>query len=323
MQPVFVAVSAGILLIASGMGFAQDAKTEGQRPIQEIRKLLTDVEENFSRGDAKGLAACWTPTGDFSGPAGEKVEGREAVERAFSEFFAVRKGRTLKLGVLSVRTAGENLALVDVLPEVKPPTAEDGGEAILSLVLVKRAAGWMIESARETASGRAPAQVQHLKDLEWMVGDWADEASAPGGSSVQSNCDWTANRSFLIRRFKVEGKAGVLRTGTEVIGWDPRARRIRSWVFDNNGGFGENLWVRDGNRWLVRYSGTQPDGTEVSATNILTVVDANTVQLESKDRVANGQRQPDGQEITIKRQAAAKETVKPAAKKIAEPVDQN
>ena len=61
---------------------------------------------------------------------------------------------------------------------------------------------------------------------------------------------------FVIRKFTVEGKKGVDQAGTEVIGWDPHAKRLRSWVFDSNGGFGENMWVKDGNRWLMQYSGT-------------------------------------------------------------------
>ena len=75
--------------------------------------------------------------------------------------------------------------------------------------------------------------------------------------------------------------------GTEVIGWDPRTSRIRSWVFDSDGGFGENVWVHDGNRWLIKYSGTLADGSEASATHILTNVDAATATLQSKDRVVD------------------------------------
>jgi hypothetical protein len=138
-----------------------------------------------------------------------------------------------------------------------------------------------------------------------MVGDWSDEVSQQNGLSVRSTCDWTANRAFLIRKFKVEGP-DVSRLGTEIIGWDPRGQRIRSWVFDSDGGFGENVWVRDGNRWLVRYAGTRPDGSDASATNVFTVVDANTVTVRSKDRMAGGQRQADVPEVTLKRQPAAK-----------------
>jgi uncharacterized protein (TIGR02246 family) len=257
-----------------------------------------------------GVAACWTTAGDFTGPEGERAEGAQNIEKAFREFFAASPNRNLKLHVTSVRIASEGLALVDTISEVTPATTEDAGVTRLSLVLVNRDGRWQIESAHETAT-YASSPGQHLKDLDWMVGEWADNISPQNGRSLQSTCDWTANRAFLIRKFKVEGRADVSRTGTEIIGWDPRAGRIRSWVFDSDGSFGENAWVRDGNRWLVRYSGTRPDGTDASATNVLTVVDANTVTIKSKDRTANGAGQPEVPEVTIKRQQVAKDDVKP------------
>jgi hypothetical protein len=82
-------------------------------------------------------------------------------------------------------------------------------------------------------------------------------------------------------------------------------------VFDSDGGFGENTWIRDGNRWLVCYTGIRPDGSEVSATNVLTVVDADTVTVQSKDRMAGGERQPDVPLVTIKRQKAVKAEAAP------------
>jgi len=41
------------------------------------------------------------------------------------------------------------------------------------------------------------------------------------------------------------------------------------------------------------------------------MVDANTLTLQSKDRTAAGQQQPEVPKITIKRQAASKDTAKP------------
>ncbi|MGO9113233.1 MAG: DUF4440 domain-containing protein, partial [Thermoguttaceae bacterium] len=144
---------------------------------------------------------------------------------------------------------------------------------------------------------------------EWLVGDWSS-ATSKAGITLRTACGWTANRAFLIRKFKVDGKETILHDGTEIIGWDPRSNRIRSWVFDSDGGFGENVWVHDGNRWLVKYSGTLPDGGEASATHILTNVDATTSTVQSKDRVVNGAAQPDVPVTELKRQAE----IKPAAK---------
>lgn len=312
MRRFLCAVSAAIVLMAPATGLAEEAKTADGKPSPEVRKLLADVEENFSRGDAKGLAACWTPSGDFTGPAGERVEGRDNIEKAFRGFFAGRKDLQMKLRPSSFRAVNEGLALVDAVAEVKPAAGAAADEAVLSLVLVKRDDQWQIESARETV-GRKPSRAPQLQDLESMVGDWASEASSPDGLSFHSTCDWTANRAFLIRKFKVEMKNVVSRGGTEVIGWDPRTRRVRSWVFDSDGGFGENVWVRDGNRWLIQCSGTLADGSEMSSTSVIALVDPNTMTIESKDRIANGERLPDIPQTTIKRQLPAKDEAKAKA----------
>ena len=121
---------------------------------------------------------------------------------------------------------------------------------------------------------------------------------------MHSSCDWTADHTFLIRTFKTVGKDGKPLAGTEVIAWEPRAHRIRSWVFDSHGAFGENVWVRDGNRWTIEHSGVLADGSDVSATHVLTLVDPNTLKVEFKDRIMNGQRGPDAPAITVKRVVA-------------------
>ena len=112
----------------------------------------------------------------------------------------------------------EGLALVEAVAEVKPAVAT-GGAPVASFVLVKQNGRWLIESARETIS-HLPPQVNHLKDLDWLVGDWSSETSK-AGITLRTVCEWTANQAFLIRKFKVEGKEALLHGGTEIIGWDP------------------------------------------------------------------------------------------------------
>ena len=201
----------------------------------------------------------------------------------------------------------DGLALVEATVEVKPAAAI-GGVAVSDFVLVSQDGRWLIESAHQTLA-HLPPQTNHLKELDWLVGDWASEASK-AGITLRTTCDWTANQAFLIRKFKVEGKEAILHGGTEVIGWDPRTNQIRSWIFDADGGFGENVWVHDGNRWLIKYSGTLADGSETSATHILTKVDAATATFQSRDRVVNGAAQPDIPEAELKRKAVAKAAAK-------------
>ena len=44
--------------------------------------------------------------------------------------------------------------------------------------------------------------------------------------------------------------------GMQIIGWDPAAKQIRSWVFDSDGAFGEGVWNKQGNRWYIQSTGT-------------------------------------------------------------------
>jgi uncharacterized protein (TIGR02246 family) len=296
-----------VVLIATSV-FAEEKTARGGTQKRAILALLTQLETGFNQGDAKGLAACWTENGEFVGPDGARADGRATIEKQFQEAFAARKGPSkLQIHVNHLRLVSESLALVEAVAEVKPTTAV-GGVPVADFVLVKPNGRWLIESAHE-AIARLPQQTNHVKELEWLVGDWSSAASQ-AGITLHTTCDWTANQAFLIRKFKVEGKQAILRDGTEIIGWDPRTNRIRSWVFDSDGGFGENVWVHDGNRWLIKYSGTLADGSEASATHILAIVDAATATLLSKDRVVNGVAHPDIPETELKRQVEAK----PAAK---------
>ena len=225
MQRLLSAISVGVLLFAAGTVYAQDTNTAKQGASDEVRKLLDAVQAGFNSGDAKALAACWTPRGDFTSTSGERIEGRESIENAFRAYLAAHKTDKLKLWVTSFRIASDDLILADVGSDVKPEKAKSPGDrTLLSLVLVKRDGRWLIESARESLAG-THSPVEHLKCLEWLVGDWADQVSPQEGLSMHSSCAWTANRSFLIRKFKIEGRNGFSRRGTEVIGWDPRERR--------------------------------------------------------------------------------------------------
>ena len=294
---------------------AQEKPAGGSTQRQAILALLAQLETSFNAGDAKSLAACWTETGEFVGPAGARADGREGIEKQFQAAFAAGKPSSkLQLHVNQLRLVNDGLALVEAIADVKPAVPA-GGAQVAAFVLVKPNGSWLIESARETNAPLPPAS--HLKELDWLVGDWSSETSK-AGITLRTACDWTANHAFLIRKFKVDGKEAFLSGGTEIIGWDPRTSRIRSWLFDSDGGFGENVWVRDGNRWLIQYSGTLADGSAASAIHILTNVDATTITLQSRDRVVNGAAQADIPQTELKRQTGTNSAAK--AEDAAQPV---
>ena len=290
------------------------AKSTSKQPSADrkaILALLMQLEAGFNANDAKAMAACWTESGEFIGPTGARADGREAVAQTFAAGFDPNKGLKLVMHLLHLRVVNEHVAMLDVVPEFKAAGEAQGNSETAAapghpavMVLVKQDGHWLIESARSlTAPG--PAQASHLKDLDWLVGDWATENSKTG-ISLKTSCDWNASQTFLIRRFKLEGKGVFLHGGTEIIGWDPRAGRIRSWTFDSDGGFGEHVWIRDGKRWIIKFTGTLADGGQASSTHFLTMVDGQTFSMQSKDRFVNTERQPDLPETFVTRQPKSK-----------------
>ena len=301
-----------VLVIVLVVPFARAAeKAAADSRDGEIRKAITALGDSFNRGDAKAVAQCWTPEGEFIGPSGDRIGGRENIAAAFSEFLAAHPKSQIRLDVASVRLLADNAAMVDLRTEMTPPPEGAESQPLSSMVLVKSDGRWLIASMHETHGGE-PSHHVRLKDLQWMIGDWSVEGSDKSGISTHSSCDWTANGSYLIRKFETDAKTGMLVAGTEVIGWDPRTQQIRSWTFDSDGGFGESVWTHDGGQWTVRYTGVLADGGGLSSTHIVTPVDADHVTVQSKDRVRNGEKRPDLPEVKLTRHAGS-EATRPAS----------
>ena len=81
----------------------------------------------------------------------------------------------------------------------------------------------------------------------------------------------------------------------------PRTGQLRSWMFDDDGGFGDAAWTRDGKRWVLAATGVQADGGEVTATNILTPVDKDTFTWQSTERTLDGAALPSIPPVKVKR----------------------
>ena len=143
-----------------------------------------------------------------------------------------------------------------------------------------------------------------LEELAWMVGDWVDQDE---DATIESSVNWTKNRKFLTRSFRVTLKNAEPHSGMQLIGWDPAENTIRSWTYDAEGGFGEERWRRTGDRWTIRTKYTLPDGKRGSATNMMHPIDDNTYTWRSVNRIVGGALQPDIDEVTVVRKPTAEE----------------
>jgi hypothetical protein len=137
-----------------------------------------------------------------------------------------------------------------------------------------------------------------LEELAWFVGDWIDRDDE---ATVESSTAWTRNGRFLRRMFHITPASGPVHSGMQLIGWDPADHTIRSWTFDEDGGFGEERWTRSGDQWSLRSRYTLPDGEHASAIHVIRRLNDDTFTWKSVNRVIGGSLQPDIEEVVVVR----------------------
>ncbi len=133
-------------------------------------------------------------------------------------------------------------------------------------IYVKAGGRWLQSAVRDEVAHDLTAH-DHLKELEWLVGDWVNESQ---DAVVATTCKWTADGNFLVREFTMKTQGQPVLSGTQRIGWDPVRKQFKTWIFDSEGGYGEGYWTRNGNQWLVKVEGVRQDGLHATGTNIIT-----------------------------------------------------
>jgi hypothetical protein len=103
-----------------------------------------------------------------------------------------------------------------------------------------------------------------LSQLDWLIGEWVSSGES---YKARSTARWSDNHKFIVSQFTVDRPGSKPLCGTQRIGWDPAAERIRSWVFDSDGGISEGIWQQEGDAWVVKNVGVLPDGRRSSAVN--------------------------------------------------------
>jgi hypothetical protein len=113
--------------------------------------------------------------------------------------------------------------------------------------------------------------------------------------------EWSPEKNFIVSTHVVTLKDALLSRGTQWIGWDPIAKQMHSWSFESDGGYGEGTWTQEDNKWVIKTKAMLPDGKKITATNIVTPVDPNTITWQSRDRILDGKSLPDVKETKLNR----------------------
>lgn len=297
-----------ILCMAQNV-LAQDApQTEDQKA---IRSVIESYVKAFNAQDAGTLASYWEQDGDYIDQRGRMVIGRENILAEYDSFFKAFGKPTMTINVASLDYANEDVVIEDGVREVQFPGDQPTREIRYTAVHVKKDGKWLVHSVRDAVLFKE-SNYEYLRGLEWMVGEWLDEEE--GGVAIQTSCDWSPNRNYLIRTFTTMVNGEETIGGTQWIGWDPIKGNIRSWLFDSDGGYGEGTWVADGNQWTIESNSTCPNRKLVRETYIITLLDQDKMSLEIKGRTLDGSPLPDVKEIVARREGTTGNEDPPVAK---------
>ncbi|MFO0957290.1 MAG: SgcJ/EcaC family oxidoreductase [Isosphaeraceae bacterium] len=268
-----------------------------------IKDLLQQYGKAYNAGQADALTALMTEDVELVDGDGETIRGIKDVGAAFAAVFAEGAPATLRAQPEGMRFLGADVAQVSGLFQLGP---EDSPlEAGRYSVLVARQQGkWKIAELRDYPSGVGDTSnnYEHLKDLEWMVGEWISEG---GDSKVTSSIQWALNKNFLVREYSIAIAGEPPVTGVMYLGWDAQSKQVKSWVFDSEGGQGQAYWTPAGDdQWIIKAQGSLRDGSATSATQVITLVNKDAVKHSSLDRIIGGEVAADISEILMVRKPA-------------------
>jgi len=290
-------------LMVSSILIVSGALAETTGPSQDeiaIRKAIESYVAAYNSGDASAAASHWSREGSYLTQTGEHVKGPDKIRPAMERLFAEQKGIQVKAAVFDVRLQSSDRAIVKGFALFQRPR-EENEEFLFTATHVKEGGTWKLLKVEEEEPSVPLATIAKLGELEWLIGDWVDKDDS---ASVETIFRWSKDYAFIKATFRVTVGDRVDLEGTQVIGWDPVAKKIRSWIFDNKAGFGEGEWSRSGNRWTVKVKSTLGTGQKASSINIYSYLDPNSFTWQSVSREVNGELLPDIGEVTVVRKNA-------------------
>jgi len=265
---------------------------------EAIRKSAAEFAQAFEKGDAKTIAAQWTEQGEFRDDAGTVLRGRAAIEKAYTEQFKAKPKDRIEVEVKSIRFLARDLAVEDGVLRLTPAGTGLPSATAYSALHIREDGKWKIASVHETGAAE-----DKLDDLAWLIGTWAAKSK---DREMQATYEWNAKKTQIRNRFVVREGGKVTVEGSQTIAQDPQSGRLRSWMHEDEGGHGQALWFRDGNRWVQDALGVLPDGRETSATNIITRLNDNEFLWRSTHRTLGAHALPDSDPVRLTRVQAIK-----------------
>lgn len=169
------------------------------------------------------------------------------------------------------------------------------------------------EKGKEQAKqpSNAPSNYEHLKPLQWMVGNWVTEGKAekdkPGsykkGDSLKQNLGafWVAGRNAITVRSSVFANGKLVNSSQGIIGWNPAKKVLFSTSFWSDGRTSTgNLNVQNGS-CKAKVEGIDGEGKKMTWTLHFSEISGYSFAVQARDIKVENKDLSDGQKLIYKR----------------------
>lgn len=291
------------------------ANAEDSAVEKSVKQASQKVIEALNSKKIDEVVSTFLPEGELVDEAGRTHKGQKEIKELLTNFVGKHPNAKAANDIESVSSAGP-VVIECGIRTVRSKVADEGDESEAS---VKYTAVWLnadgklrLVSLRDATDDSVDEQEGYddfvspkegLMPLEWLIGNWVNEGS-DGRVSIQYR--WSDDENFILGDFVVNRGGERVMESSVRIGWDGVEQKIRSWIFDSDGGFSESLWTQTPDAWVIQSKAVSPDALAGAATLIVTKVSDNRIQWQGKNRLI-GDTLEDDFEITLVRQPPSPE----------------
>lgn len=265
---------------------------------EAIRQTFKDYSTVFAKHDPEALSKLWAQDGVYLDPTtGQYVKGHDALMEEYKLWFQTNHADKVEFTPKEITFNGPDEAAVQGILRItftdKPPK-----ENAFASLMVKENGKWVIKEARQIILKTEVSNADKLKPLSFLIGDWEDKDS---DVDITFNTNWDKYENMLISRFNMKIFGQDVMEGRQIIAWDPIEKKIRSWFFDSDGGFGHGFWYENDGNWFVKAVYTLSDGRKATAVNVYKKINDNEYSWAAIGRDVNGVILPDIDPIVVQR----------------------
>lgn len=271
-------------------GCEKKNNTPSPQDQMEIRESTEAHTQAFNVHDSEKLTSLWDEDALFINLTTEEiVEGNKNIAVFFKNLFEKKGAKNIRMLLSNVSSSGENVALAQGILEVSFAD-QYIWKGAFKAEYIKHDDKWFISSLSVNEINSSETQFKHLKELDWLAGNWID---AENPVEVAYSNLWDKNKNFLVQNFTYSVLGQEELKGMQIIGWNPTEKKICSWTFNSDGGYGTGIWSKNGSTWSVNQNFVLPRGGKATSTHTYNVNNASSYTFLDTNRIVDGKKLPD------------------------------